>query len=685
MNIMENTEIQITLEQGEGYFESGDIEAAKRCFKKILSSQPDHIESLNNLGVIYFQEGNLEPAIFSFEGVLKIDETYVEAMENLAKCLEVKGDYLESAKLYQKALKLGGLKVYILNSMANCFIQMEDLATAKQILTESSAIDNTQNDIETLLELIKSIECAQKTKPTHLTSNKGLRIGFVTLWYERGQAYITRMLQDSIVEEHETFILARNGGSSQLPLLATTGEWAVPNLTTFHEYKIPCDMLKNWIQKYQLDIVIFNEEYDFTLVREAKKCGAKTFGYYVWELFNPEWSKTVRAIYDKVICPTSCSHQRFIKLGIDNSVYLKWGVDRNLFHPVEKVIKKPIRFFHPAGWGGLHARRGTQYVIDAFRKAHIEDAELLIHTQQGKGKEQEGNITILHGTVPREELVQMYQESDVAVLPSKWEGLGLTFLEAISCGLPILTVDAPPMNEFVKNRETGFLCGITERCHYSDIFIEGVHVDTDDMAEKMHMMMDNTLRREMTEKTKAFASCFTRDQFKENLQNLLRDTIKQPHNEVRLNLGCGSDIRDGFVNIDRRKIDGVDLITDVSNLPYHDESVREIVAHDIIEHFPRGETEKVLTEWTRVLKQNGILKIQCPNVRDLSYALVSHQIPVKEFARRIYGGQEYDGNFHHTGFDIPEMKRVLHAIGMKPTQISAYNYNLFINAICSIN
>ncbi|MDY6844797.1 MAG: glycosyltransferase, partial [Thermodesulfobacteriota bacterium] len=311
------------------------------------------------------------------------------------------------------------------------------------------------------------------------------------------------------------------------------------------------------------------------------------------------------------------------------------------------------------------------------------DAELLIHTQQGKGKEQEGNITILHGTVPREELVQMYQESDVAVLPSKWEGLGLTFLEAISCGLPILTVDAPPMNEFVKNRETGFLCGITERCHYSDIFIEGVHVDTDDMAEKMHMMMDNTLRREMTEKTKAFASCFTRDQFKENLQNLLRDTIKQPHNEVRLNLGCGSDIRDGFVNIDRRKIDGVDLITDVSNLPYHDESVREIVAHDIIEHFPRGETEKVLTEWTRVLKQNGILKIQCPNVRDLSYALVSHQIPVKEFARRIYGGQEYDGNFHHTGFDIPEMKRVLHAIGMKPTQISAYNYNLFINAIRS--
>ena len=88
-------------------------------------------------------------------------------------------------------------------------------------------------------------------------------------------------------------------------------------------------------------------------------------------------------------------------------------------------------------------------------------------------------------------LIALYQESDVAILPSKWEGLGLTFLEAIGCGLPIITVDAPPMNEFVDYGDTGFCCEIASQESHSDIFVPGMIPDVAGMAAKMDILARN--------------------------------------------------------------------------------------------------------------------------------------------------------------------------------------------------
>lgn len=56
---------------------------------------------------------------------------------------------------------------------------------------------------------------------------------------------------------------------------------------------------------------------------------------------------------------------------------------------------------------------------------------------------------------------------------------------------------------------------------------------------------------------------------------------------MRLNLGCGRDIRDGWVNIDARPGDGVDEVVDLDDnpkLPFPDDSVEHIEGSHIIEH-----------------------------------------------------------------------------------------------------
>jgi glycosyltransferase involved in cell wall biosynthesis len=42
----------------------------------------------------------------------------------------------------------------------------------------------------------------------------------------------------------------------------------------------------------------------------------------------------------------------------------------------------------------------------------------------------------------------LYREGDICVQPSYWEGLGLPLLECQAAGLPLITTDAPPMNEY---------------------------------------------------------------------------------------------------------------------------------------------------------------------------------------------------------------------------------------------
>lgn len=314
---------------------------------------------------------------------------------------------------------------------------------------------------------------------------KAMRVGCVSYWFERGQAYVTKNVMQAIENDCEVFVFAR---SDNVNPIGSGGEWDIPNLTKHERYYIPHDLLRKWIQDNDLDLVFFNEEYDFALVEMVKKMGVMTMGIYYWELFDPRYTSYCNVVYDAIICPTMACFQKFKDLGVANIHHIKWGVDLDVFKPVEREPNERVRFFHPAGWGGMHNRRGTEYVIEAFKRME-NDAELMIHSQhEAVEMDQQNGVSLINGNVSRETLIEMYQKSDVVVLPSMWEGLGLTFLEAIGCGLPIITVDAPPMNEFVEHSGSGYCCEVTRGETHSDIFVTPAIVDVVDLAKAMDTM-----------------------------------------------------------------------------------------------------------------------------------------------------------------------------------------------------
>lgn len=140
---------------------------------------------------------------------------------------------------------------------------------------------------------------------------------------------------------------------------------------------------------------------------------------------------------------------------------------------------------------------------------------------------------------------------------------------------------------------------------------------------------------------------------------------------IKLHLGCGTKHIKGFNNIDIRYLPGVDEINNVKFLRnYKSNSVDLIYACHVLEHFSRWEYEYVLTRWFELLKPGGKLRIAVPNFE----AICEHYTKTKDLTilmGLLYGGQDYNENYHYVTFDMQLLSNVLKKIGF--TNIEKYN------------
>ena len=82
--------------------------------------------------------------------------------------------------------------------------------------------------------------------------------------------------------------------------------------------------------------------------------------------------------------------------------------------------------------------------------------------------------------------------------------------------------------------------------------------------------------------------------------------------ETKLHLGCGKDIKDGWINVDQLDGPGVDRVLDLEHTPWPwaEGSVDRIQANHVFEHIE--DIENVLRECERVLTPRGILTVRVP-------------------------------------------------------------------------
>lgn len=138
----------------------------------------------------------------------------------------------------------------------------------------------------------------------------------------------------------------------------------------------------------------------------------------------------------------------------------------------------------------------------------------------------------------------------------------------------------------------------------------------------------------------------------------------------KLNLGCGTDRRDDFLNIDFDTSHYPDLVGDVSDLhQLPSEYYEHIVAFDILEHIPRLKCLHTLIEWNRLLQHRGRIEIRVPDLLGLlsqfqkkeNQSVEAQQVLV----RNLFGTQCYLGDFHQIGFTRTLISSFLFDAGFK--------------------
>jgi len=111
--------------------------------------------------------------------------------------------------------------------------------------------------------------------------------------------------------------------------------------------------------------------------------------------------------------------------------------------------------------------------------------------------------------------------------------------------------------------------------------------------------------------------------------------------KLKLHLACGHDYNDDYINVDFYAPEDAkcDVRFDVQKLPYPDNSVDEIKAFHIIEHFHFFEIQEVLKEWYRVLKPGGRLYLETPDFLETCRSFVegSPVMPIEDWRVLLYG------------------------------------------------
>lgn len=166
---------------------------------------------------------------------------------------------------------------------------------------------------------------------------------------------------------------------------------------------------------------------------------------------------------DRLLVLSSYQRQTFVDEGVDPKKILlvPLGVDTQVFRPSSRPTDPIFRVIFA---GQITQRKGISYLINAFRSAQISSSELLLLGRivgtDTPWRHYRGVRHVDH--VPRWELPEYYGVSDVYVLPSLVEGFGLTAIEAMSCGIPVIVSDHTFGRDVVTDGKEGFVVPIRD-------------------------------------------------------------------------------------------------------------------------------------------------------------------------------------------------------------------------------
>jgi glycosyltransferase involved in cell wall biosynthesis len=265
----------------------------------------------------------------------------------------------------------------------------------------------------------------------------------------------------------------------------------------------PCDIFHFMLDGASKKLIKRAQQNGSVIVGEAVTCHPSLFAailrqeYEILGLNNyprsyMAWEKQLEELKlcEYLLAPSRFVRDSFTEKGFEVSrvTVLPYGVDLQRFQPAEDM-KKGGKAFRVICVGGISVHKGHIYLLEAWKKLGLRNAELLLI---GSIAARMRNVLRRYDGlfrhvpfVPNDEIRHEYARSSVFVLPSLQDGCSLVCAEAMACGLPVITT--------VNNGAAGIVT------HGKDGFVVPIR-SPDAIAEHIEMLYrDQTLRQAMSD------------------------------------------------------------------------------------------------------------------------------------------------------------------------------------------
>lgn len=199
-----------------------------------------------------------------------------------------------------------------------------------------------------------------------------------------------------------------------------------------------------------------------------------------YRIFRPLFRAAVKGA-TRIMAVSQAMYDGTLTLGVTPSrvTLVRLGVrDVGLARTVPALPGAPTRFLFI---GSLTGRKGLDVLIEAFAHATPHAEMSLRIVGDGPLRQDLERQILASGSLARIEMVGLvapadlqsqFALSDVLVLPSRSEGLGLVCVEAMMAGLPVIASDIPGPRDVVKNGLTGILVPVDEPVALAEAMLE---------------------------------------------------------------------------------------------------------------------------------------------------------------------------------------------------------------------
>ncbi len=215
---------------------------------------------------------------------------------------------------------------------------------------------------------------------------------------------------------------------------------------------------------------------------------------------------------DHILVASSMTQKSLLDRGVqpEKITVIPYGAPIDYFQPQPKSDS----CFRALFVGRVGPRKGVHYLLQAWQELQLPGAELLL---VGVNEFPEGwlrNYTHLFRyvpSVPHCSLQNYYSAASVFVFPSLVEGFGLVLLEAMACGIPVITTVHTAGCNIITDGVDGFIIPIR---------------DVNTLKEKLEWCYDHPLElAEMGKAARQKAEQLTWENYRQKLMNQVRQCL----------------------------------------------------------------------------------------------------------------------------------------------------------------